>query len=137
MATKTASAKLASNKAASTKTTQSVTASKMPAQKMSHVDAIKAQFEALSQQEQGELLRELTMTYNAATNAVAQLAAKVQKIFGANLTTEIWTEGEAHQPVVYCKLIMPDGSEFVASGKNQKLAKQFAAEQALAALRGE
>lgn len=51
----------------------------MPAQKALKADAIKEQFEAPSQQEQGEPLRELTMTYNAATNAVAQLAAKVQR----------------------------------------------------------
>lgn len=99
--------------------------------KTTAIAKIKAEFEKLSASEQQTLLADLTHINNAAANPVSQLAEYVQKEFGANMTTEIWTEGLSHQPVVYCKFVLPNGSEYTASGKNQKIAKTLAAEQAL------
>jgi dsRNA-specific ribonuclease len=95
---------------------------------------IKTEFAKLTPAEQRELLSDLTQLVNTTANPVTELAAFVQKKFGGNLTTEIWTEGAAHVPVVYCKFTIPDGTEYTASGKNQKIAKHLAAEQGLADL---
>lgn len=92
---------------------------------------IKTEFEKLSSAEQQELLAELNQIANAAGNPVSKLAEYVQKEFGGNITTQIWAEGASHVPVVYCKFTLPNGTEYTASGKNQKIAKHLAAEQAL------
>jgi dsRNA-specific ribonuclease len=96
---------------------------------------IKAEFEKLSAAEQRTLLAELQQVASLAGNPITTLAEYVQKEFGGNMTTEIWIEGESHQPVVYCKFTLPNGSEYTASGKNQKVAKLLAAEQAMKDLR--
>ncbi len=92
---------------------------------------IRTEFEKLSPKDQRELLAELTAIANSNANPVTELANYVQKTFGGNMTTEIWTEGASHLPTVYCKLVLPNGVEYTASGKNQKMAKNLAAEQAL------
>lgn len=98
------------------------------------IEKIKADFASLTPGEQRVLLTEWSQSVKATDNPITALVELVQKTFGANLTTEIWTEGASHVPVVYCKLIMPDGTEYTASGKNQKIAKLLAAEEALADL---
>lgn len=98
------------------------------------LDALRTAFAALSAADQRLLLAEWNQAAQAVGNPVSALVEYVQKEFGANLTTEVWTEGAAHVPVVYCKIIMPDGTEYTASGKNQKIAKQLASEEALADL---
>lgn len=100
----------------------------------SKIEKIKADFASLTPGEQRVLLTEWSQSVKATENPITALVELVQKTFGANLTTEIWTEGASHIPVVYCKLIMPDGTEYTASGKNQKIAKLLAAEEALADL---
>ncbi len=100
----------------------------------SKIEKIKADFASLTPGEQRVLLTEWSQSVKATENPITALVELVQKTFGANLTTEIWTEGASHVPVVYCKLIMPDGTEYTASGKNQKIAKLLAAEEALADL---
>jgi dsRNA-specific ribonuclease len=96
---------------------------------------IKTEFAKLTPAEQRELLSDLTQAVNTTANPVTELAGFVQKKFGGNLTTEIWTEGASHVPVVYCKFTIPDGTEYTASGKNQKIAKHLAAEQGLVDLK--
>jgi hypothetical protein len=96
------------------------------------IEKIKADFAALTPAEQRVLLTEWSQSVKATENPITALVELVQKTFGANLTTEIWTEGASHVPVVYCKLILPNGTEYTASGKNQKIAKLLAAEEALA-----
>ena len=98
------------------------------------IEKIKADFASLTPGEQRVLLTEWSQSVKATENPITALVELVQKTFGANLTTEIWTEGASHVPVVYCKLIMPDGTEYTAIGKNQKIAKLLAAEEALADL---
>lgn len=98
---------------------------------------IRTEFEKLSPKDQRELLAELTAIVNSNANPITELANYVQKTFGGNLTTEIWTEGTAHLPTVYCKLVLPNGVEYTASGKNQKMAKNLAAERALQDLKKE
>lgn len=100
----------------------------------SKIEKIKADFASLTPGEQRVLLTEWSQSVKATENPITALVELVQKTFGANLTTEIWTEGASHVPVVYCKLIMPNGMEYTASGKNQKIAKLLAAEEALADL---
>jgi dsRNA-specific ribonuclease len=94
-------------------------------------DTIKADFATLTNFEQRTLLSDLTLVVNLGGNPVTKLAELVQKTYGANMETEIWTEGASHTPLVHCRLILPDGTQFTATGRNQKLAKQAAAEQAL------
>jgi hypothetical protein len=96
------------------------------------IEKIKADFASLTPAEQRVLLTEWSQSVKATENPITALVELVQKNFGANLTTEIWTEGASHVPVVYCKLILPNGTEYTASGKNQKIAKLLAAEEALA-----
>lgn len=99
--------------------------------KTTAIAKIKAEFEKLSSAEQQQLLAELQQTASTQGNPVVKLAEYVQKVYGGNITTQIWKEGISHLPVVYCKFILPNGKEYAASGKNQKVAKHLAAEQAL------
>lgn len=102
--------------------------------KSSIATKIKTDFAKLTTAEQRQLLADLTEILHLAGNPIVALGVLVQKKFGGNLTTEVWTEGASHVPVVYCKFILPDGTEYIASGKNQKIAKHLAAEQAIADL---
>lgn len=122
---------------ATTVAVQSATAEKhfaKPTTKtLSSLDALRKAFAVLSIEEQKILLQEWTTQISQNTvNALTKLVEVVQKQYGANLITEVWTEGASHVPVVYCKITLPDGTEYTASGKNQKVAKQLAAEEALA-----
>jgi dsRNA-specific ribonuclease len=105
----------------------------MAARKISS-ESIQADFLKLSIAEQRTLLADLTQILNTNGNPVTQLAELVQKNYGANMETEIWTEGASHAPLVHCKLVFPDGTQYTATARNQRLAKQAAAEQALATL---
>ncbi|MCU0427055.1 MAG: double-stranded RNA binding motif domain-containing protein [Candidatus Kapabacteria bacterium] len=98
------------------------------------IDHVRTAFAALAPEEQRTLLAEWTQAITSA-NSLTQLVELVQKEYGANLTTEVWTEGAAHVPLVYCKITLPNGTEYTASGKNQKAAKQLAAEEALSDLK--
>jgi dsRNA-specific ribonuclease len=102
--------------------------------KLTPVNKIKTEFAKLTSAEQRELVADLAQIVHLAGNPIVALGAEVQKQFGANMTTEVWIEGASHVPVVYCKFVLPNGTEYIASGKNQKVAKHLAAEQALADL---
>jgi dsRNA-specific ribonuclease len=99
------------------------------------IEKFKTEFAKLAAADQRTLLAELTQIVNNAENPVRVLAELVQQRYGESLTTEIRTEGVAHAPVVHCTFTLPNGTTYSASGKNQKIAKQMAAEQALAAIR--
>lgn len=108
---------------------------KPTAQAASPLDGLRKAFAALSTEEQKLLLQEWTSQITQdALNPLTKLVELVQKEYGANLTTEVWTEGASHIPVVYCKITLPNGTEYTANGKNQKAAKQLAAQEALADL---
>jgi dsRNA-specific ribonuclease len=96
------------------------------------IEKIKAEFAKLPLAEQRSLLNELNAMLTNANNSIVKLAQLVQKEFGANLETEIQVGGTAREPVIYCTLRLPNGMEYKASGKNQKIAKQEAADKALA-----
>jgi len=65
-------------------------------------------------------------------NPIILLAEKVQKKFrGSILTRVVCIEGADHIPTITVEIELPNGKVYVASGNNQKLAKQKAAELAL------
>jgi dsRNA-specific ribonuclease len=97
----------------------------------------KADFAKLPANEQQFLLQELKAIFNLNQNPVTTLATLVQKKFGSNMETKVWTVGSPPDQLVNCTLTLPDGREFTASGQNQKIAKQIAAEQAITILRSE
>jgi dsRNA-specific ribonuclease len=99
------------------------------------IEKFKTEFAKLSAAEQRELLSELNQMVNSTGNPVTLLSELVQQRYGENMTTEIRTEGLAHSPIVHCTLTLPNGVTFTASGKNQKVAKQLAAEMGLEAFR--
>lgn len=94
----------------------------------------KTDFAKLAAHEQQQLLQELKFIHNSNQNPITALATLSQKKFGANLETKVWLVGAPPNVLVNCTLTLPDGREFTASGQNQKIAKQIAAEQALKVL---
>ncbi|MEI7594780.1 MAG: putative dsRNA-binding protein [Bacteroidota bacterium] len=65
-------------------------------------------------------------------NPIIELADRCQKIFGANIETRvIGKDGPPHCPIITVEIELPNGTTYIASGLNQKEAKQKAAREAL------
>jgi len=65
-------------------------------------------------------------------NPIVILSEKIQKMFRKSIETYIIdTYGPCHNPIITAEILLPDGRTFKATGSNQKLAKQKAAEEAL------
>lgn len=68
-------------------------------------------------------------------NPVIMLGELCQKRFGASIVTEVTgKQGPDHMPTVHVRITLPNGKEYTASGSNQKIAKQIAADNALSDL---
>ena len=66
-------------------------------------------------------------------NPIIELAELVQRQCGANIETRVLGKtGPDHMPTVSVEIELPDGRTFEASGTNKRIAKQKAAEKALA-----
>jgi len=66
------------------------------------------------------------------TNPIVELSEFCQQQFGRNIETRVVGKtGSCHNPIITVEVELPDGRIFTASGMNQKLAKQTAAENAL------
>ena len=77
----------------------------------------------------------MTKNKNQMENPIVELAEKCQKIFRESMITRvIGKEGADHNPTITVEIELPNGKVYVASGINQKIAKQKAAEKALAEL---
>jgi dsRNA-specific ribonuclease len=92
--------------------------------------AVKGIFEKI---EQNLLITKIQTEMN---NPIVELAEKVQKKFRKNMVTRvIGKEGADHNPTITVEIELPNGIIYKASGNNQKIAKQKAAEKALAELK--
>ncbi|MCF8359503.1 MAG: hypothetical protein K9H26_12135 [Prolixibacteraceae bacterium] len=89
-------------------------------------------FEMLSRGDQLELLRQLNMIVEE-ENPVVDVNLRCQSKFGKNIEFKITTNKEISPPVITAEIITPWGIYF-AEGSNKKIAKNKAAEIALAAL---
>jgi len=70
------------------------------------------------------------------TNPIVELSEFSQKRWGKNIETRvIGKTGPDHNPIITVEVELPYGRIFTASGMNQKLAKQTAAENALLKLK--
>ena len=66
-------------------------------------------------------------------NPIVALSEMCQANFGENIETRvIGKSGEDHCPVITVEITLPNGKKFTASGSNQRIAKQAAANIALA-----
>lgn len=91
--------------------------------------AVKGIFEKIEQ----NLL--ITKNQTEMKNPIVELAEKCQKIFRESMITRvIGKEGADHNPTITVEIELPNGKIYKASGINQKIAKQKAAEKALAEL---
>lgn len=69
------------------------------------------------------------------TNPIVVLSEAVQRKFKQSLVTRVIDKsGPDHQPVITVEIELPNGQVYQASGANQKVAKQIAAEKALSEL---
>lgn len=69
-------------------------------------------------------------------NPIVELAEYCQSVFKQSILTEVLGKtGPDHNPVVEVQITLPDSTEFIAKGANQKIAKQTAAIKALAYLK--
>jgi dsRNA-specific ribonuclease len=65
-------------------------------------------------------------------NPIVELAEKVQRKFRQSMVTRvIGKDGADHNPTITVEIELPNGKIYQASGINQKIAKQLAAEKAL------
>lgn len=72
---------------------------------------------------------------NQMTNPIVELAERVQRKFRQSMVTRVvGKEGADHNPTITVEIELPNGKIYKASGINQKIAKQKAAEKALAEL---
>ena len=72
---------------------------------------------------------------NQMTNPIVELAELCQRKFRESMVTRvIGKEGADHNPTITVEIELPNGKVYTASGINQKVAKQKAAEKALAEL---
>ena len=68
-------------------------------------------------------------------NPIVELTEKVQRKFKESMVTRvIGKEGADHNPTITVEIELPNGKVYQASAINQKIAKQKAAEKALAEL---
>lgn len=72
---------------------------------------------------------------NQMTNPIVKLTEKCQRIFRESMVTRvIGKKGADHNPTITVEIELPNGKIYQASGINQKIAKQKAAEKALSEL---
>lgn len=72
------------------------------------------------------------------SNPIVVLSEMCQKLFGANITTEvIGKRGPDHEPLIAVSITLPGGEVFHGSGLNQRKARRDAAEKALEWLKEE
>ena len=91
--------------------------------------AVKGIFEKIEQ----NLL--ITKNQTEMNNPIVELTEKVQRKFRESMVTRvIGKEGADHNPTITVEIELPNGKIYKASGINQKIAKQKAAEKALAEL---
>jgi hypothetical protein len=91
--------------------------------------AVKGIFEKIEQ----NLL--ITKNQTEMNNPIVELTEKVQRKFRESMVTRvIGKEGADHNPTITVEIELPNGKIYQASGINQKIAKQKAAEKALAEL---
>jgi dsRNA-specific ribonuclease len=91
--------------------------------------AVKGIFEKIEQ----NLL--ITKNQTKMNNPIVELTEKVQRKFRESMVTRvIGKEGADHNPTITVEIELPNGKIYQASGINQKVAKQKAAEKALAEL---
>jgi len=65
-------------------------------------------------------------------NAVSKLNEIMQKMHGANITTEVVSKsGSDHNPTLTVKVILPTGAEYLGKSSNRKKAAVVASEKAL------
>lgn len=93
--------------------------------------AVKGIFEKIEQ-----ILLLTNQKSNKMENPIVELAEKVQKKFRKSLVTRVVGKaGADHKPIITVEIELPNGIIYKASGINQKIAKQKAAEKALAELK--
>ena len=91
--------------------------------------AVKGIFEKIEQ----NLL--ITKNKTEMNNPIVELAEKCQRIFRESMVTRLTGKtGADHNPTITVEIELPNGKVYQASGINQKIAKQKAAEKALAEL---
>ena len=91
--------------------------------------AVKGIFEKIEQ----NLL--ITKNKTEMNNPIVELAEKCQRIFRERMVTRLTGKtGADHNPTITVEIELPNGKVYQASGINQKIAKQKAAEKALAEL---
>ena len=91
--------------------------------------AVKGIFEKIEQ----NLL--ITKNKTEMNNPIVELAEKCQRIFRESMVTRLTGKtGADHNPTITVEIELPNGKIYQASGINQKIAKQKAAEKALAEL---
>ena len=91
--------------------------------------AVKGIFEKIEQ----NLL--ITKNQTEMYNPIVELTEKVQRKFRESMVTRVISkEGADHNPTITVEIELPNGKIYKASGINQKIAKQKAAEKALAEL---
>lgn len=77
----------------------------------------------------------LTQNQFKMENPIVELSEKAQRKFRESIITRvIGKEGPDHNPTITVEIELPNGKVYQASGSNQKVAKQKAAEKALAEL---
>jgi dsRNA-specific ribonuclease len=77
----------------------------------------------------------ITKNQNQMNNPIVELAEKCQRIFRESMVTRVTGKtGADHNPTITVEIELPKGKIYKASGINQKIAKQEAAEKALAEL---
>ena len=65
-------------------------------------------------------------------NKIVELAEKCQRIFRESMVTRVTAKtGADHNPTITVEIELPNGNVYTASGMNQKMAKQEAAQKAL------
>ena len=93
--------------------------------------AVKGIFEKIEQ----NLLITKKQNKTEMNNPIVELAEKCQRIFRESMVTRLTGKtGADHNPTITVEIELPNGKVYQASGINQKIAKQKAAEKALAEL---
>lgn len=66
------------------------------------------------------------------TNPIVVLSETCQKLFGANIVSEVTDKrGPDHEPLITVSITLPGGEVFHGAGSNQRKARRDAAEKAL------
>ena len=74
----------------------------------------------------------LTRTQKQMNNPIIELSERCQRMFRESMVTRVVGKtGADHNPTITVEIELPNGNVYTASGMNQKIAKQEAAEKAL------